>query len=454
MAARASGLALSVLIGSLVLTPPAGACISFTKVVDSDTPVPGGTGTFFFLSAPSFDGSIVAFTDTRIIGGRLITAGVYKHVDGALEVVADRNTLIPGSAEAFDHFDAGASVCDGAVLFVGYGASGSEGIYLARDGLAAIADTQTPIPGGSGNFAHFHWMSHDGGTVVFRGESGTGEYAIYRYDGTLSCIVDQNTLIPPYDDEPFAVFMSTAVRGGSVVFYGQAADGSPGGIYRLDGDGLTCVVDDSTEIPEGIGTFDANGLGGVALDVDGGVKFGGSGQEEQHGVYTSVAGQLGKLVDKNSALPGFKHQVTEFGGAGINSGNLAFTVRCCAAPFGISYAVYANFDGAICRIVGDGDEIDGRTVHQANASRRCIAGNHIAQWLSYDNGAAEGIYLAEFRPGDLDDDRDVDLGDLAELLGHYGTKGTRNQGDINGNGRINLADLEILLTYYGVNWPE
>jgi hypothetical protein len=53
--------------------------------------------------------------------------------------------------------------------------------------------------------------------------------------------------------------------------------------------------------------------------------------------------------------------------------------------------------------------------------------------------------------GDLDNDRDVDLGDLAALLSHYGsTSGmTQAEGDLDCDGDVELADLAALLSVYG-----
>ena len=57
-------------------------------------------------------------------------------------------------------------------------------------------------------------------------------------------------------------------------------------------------------------------------------------------------------------------------------------------------------------------------------------------------------------PGDLNDDGDVDLGDLAGLLGAYGTcEGDPNYNptaDFDDNGCVDLWDLLTLLDNYGV----
>jgi hypothetical protein len=54
-------------------------------------------------------------------------------------------------------------------------------------------------------------------------------------------------------------------------------------------------------------------------------------------------------------------------------------------------------------------------------------------------------------PGDLDGDLDVDLSDLAQLLGNYGmTSGAAYEdGDLDGDGDVDLSDLAALLGVYG-----
>ncbi|MBU0617227.1 MAG: hypothetical protein KKI02_05895, partial [Planctomycetes bacterium] len=58
-------------------------------------------------------------------------------------------------------------------------------------------------------------------------------------------------------------------------------------------------------------------------------------------------------------------------------------------------------------------------------------------------------------PGDLDGDGDVDLTDLAVLLGNYGmTSGaTYEDGDLDGDGDVDLTDLAALLAVYGTTCP-
>ena len=83
----------------------------------------------------------------------------------------------------------------------------------------------------------------------------------------------------------------------------------------------------------------------------------------------------------------------------------------------------------------------------------------------YDLGAPFGVVTVQLQrvrvsgiieatplvPADLNGDGQVDIGDLATLLGNYGlTSGAvYEQGDIDGDGDIDLSDLAALLANYG-----
>ena len=72
-----------------------------------------------------------------------------------------------------------------------------------------------------------------------------------------------------------------------------------------------------------------------------------------------------------------------------------------------------------------------------------FASGHIAKWGC--------LGFAPPCPGDLNGDGEVELHDLAELIGNYGimSGATYEQGDLDGDGDIDLHDLADLLGLYG-----
>lgn len=60
-------------------------------------------------------------------------------------------------------------------------------------------------------------------------------------------------------------------------------------------------------------------------------------------------------------------------------------------------------------------------------------------------------FAAMFIPGDANNDRRVNIADLALLSSHYGLSGgaTQSDGDFNGDGIVNIADLALLSSNYG-----
>jgi hypothetical protein len=90
---------------------------TFTRIADTQTAVPGGTGTFtVFADARAIGSGEVAF-----IGyDSALAPGIYSYQGGLLGVVADTHTTVPGTTDTFsDFFDV---AIDGAlVAFTGAG---------------------------------------------------------------------------------------------------------------------------------------------------------------------------------------------------------------------------------------------------------------------------------------------------------------------------------------------
>ena len=94
--------------------------------------------------------------------------GIYKDDLGNSHTVADINTAIPGGTGNFLRFDDPA-IDAGKVAFAGFGQNGQSGIYSDLTGtLTALVDRNTPVPGG-GQFLHFDGLApaFDQGHIAF-----------------------------------------------------------------------------------------------------------------------------------------------------------------------------------------------------------------------------------------------------------------------------------------------
>jgi hypothetical protein len=143
-------------------------------VVDLATPNPSNPG-----------GHLGPYTNMPAISGGLVTVmgpGVHiANLSGqVVQTVASHGMPVPGTPGTFNSFSHNSLAISGsAVLFHGSGTSGTGGLYTNLGGsLRRVADTNTPIPGGTGNFTGFDNSASAygirGSNIVFTGV-GTGD---------------------------------------------------------------------------------------------------------------------------------------------------------------------------------------------------------------------------------------------------------------------------------------
>jgi hypothetical protein len=389
-----------------VARPLSGFQVTFTKVADTFTPIPGASGTFalgFFT--PALDNGRVAF-----YGEGEEVEGIYTDVTGVLARVADKTTPLPGNFGELV-FELEPAIEAGNIVFLADGDEVS-GVYLFHGGtLSVIADTNTAAPDTSGNFESFGFLDkpamHDG-QVVFVGDGPDLHSGVYRYSGgTLSTVADSNTPVPNrMQNFEYFEFNNVATHGGKVAFVGNWL--SDPGVYLSDGGSLGVVADSSTAVP------------GDPDDqfVDFGSVFGGVDMDEStiaflaasnfvSGVYRYdlATGQIASVVDDATPVPGQPEEVfgSYFRSVSVSGGDVAFSYGdtlcsifggCHVTPF---YGVYVNLEGTLEKVIAVGDVLDGRVVQWADMGSQGFRGRQIAFWVGFDDGT-EGIYVATIVP--------------------------------------------------------
>ena len=226
------------------------------RVVDISTPIPGSRETFDLVNMfpvlndngnVAFQG--ISYNDDLSGFPTILSEGIYTNIGGIINVIADTNTPIPGEIDTFKYFGAHPSINNNeTVAFEGSDSnfyttiySYSEGnfnaltvnspvdfggpilnnndniiffqgnIFTNIEGSNLVADINTSIPDGIGNFTGFFsddflnsfdffesdaYSINDNGKVAFVGIGTDEQQGIYtNLNGSLEKVVDRNTLL-------------------------------------------------------------------------------------------------------------------------------------------------------------------------------------------------------------------------------------------------------------------
>lgn len=220
------------------------------------------------LADPATAGAFISVWGGQIQGAEAVvlasnTTPFYGilHTDGqTLNVIYDATTRTNGDLESL-----GVPAWDGTTVAffrrftpgAGTGGSYEEGILAYRAGtFYTVADLDTPVPGGPGNFTWFDLdVSVDGDLVAFEAEDGDGNPGVYvgnLVTGTVQVVANAQTTIPG-TGSTFTAFhpsSSASVSAGRVAFVGGTIlDPTAGGLYLWQDGTLQTVVTNPYPLP-------------------------------------------------------------------------------------------------------------------------------------------------------------------------------------------------------------
>jgi hypothetical protein len=373
---------LAALIALLLAAPASALSVSFTKIADASAPGPGWAPNVYF-GAPGVDAGVVAFHAVDLSTGSF---GIYTGSGGALTTVADTTTPIPGGSGAFSGFT-NPSISAGNVAFYGWGPPDYlGGVYASLGGgLSEIVDYGDPAPGGGGPLNLDAGMpSIHGTSVAFGAYTGASPYAIYTsVAGVLELTADESTLVP---GGAGSLFLRGPVSLDATGAAFDAFSGSVAGIYVADAGVVRVVADTATPIPGGTGNFTSFDRG-PASD-SGNVAFEGLGSDTG-GIYAEIAGSLVVVTD------------TEF--VFYSEGERGLSVSGDAVAYhgsdGFTIALYLYRGGQREVVIASGDLLDGRVVSGFRFGQDGLSGDQLAFTAFYEDGTS-AVYLANIpEPG-------------------------------------------------------
>ena len=362
---------------------PDGMGVFLGFVPDGPPTVPPGPGI-------SEDGEIVFF-GVGVDGQQ----GVYRVVpEGPPNRVADLATAIPDGAGAFTAFAPSPFISDGHVVFVGYGASGQHGVYLlpgdpiSPPSPIRIADLTTSIPNGTDTFTWFMPIAYnDGDDVAFVGYGTGGQWGVYaRFTDALNVIADTNTAIPAGSGN-FVQSPPNPIRvyNGNVAFIGLGAAGQAG-VYLSESGLLTRVADTSMPVPNGNnGAFQSFST----VSYDGWfLAFAARGTELEHGVYKSLPnGPPQRVADLMTPVPGGTGTFIGFGQVVVDPGIVVFEGFSDDGAGGTRRGLYTDFSGTLTKIIATGDLLAGKQVTDLSVGPGAFTGNRVAFVAVFADGS-------------------------------------------------------------------
>lgn len=395
---------LNVLVMAVALVICPAVTGQFIRIADTSTLIPGGSATFTNIGFPSVSNSIVAFSGAAPALGQ---GGIYAVPagGGVLTTVVDWNTLIPGGTGTFTSTPM-ESFFGNTVVFVGTGTN-QRGIYTGSvmgGSLSVVADRNTPIPGGTGNFNGMSNASISGTTVAFSGGDSASQGGIYFRPvggGPLTLFANRNTPIPDGTGNFVSLGQPGVSVSDSTVLFKATGSGVQQGIYAgpIMGGSLNAVVDTNTPIPGGTGNFTVVAYPSLSGST---VGFLGIGSGNQRGIYTATldGNSVTRIVDQTTPIPGGTGNFLNYSlGPSVSGTNLAFV----GTGSGSQEGIYLTSSGAgtITEIISYGDFLDGRIVSDLGFFRTGLDMNMLAFRATFTDGSS-GVYVTPVpEPGSM-----------------------------------------------------
>lgn len=386
MKSRLGGMVFASLFAFVFNTPSNAADYGFTKIFDSNDSLLNSMGNFTYFSLPSLDGRNVAFAGADITDFTTFTsryAAVYTQINGNLNLVADSNTLIPGGVGNYEWL--AEPILDGSnVAFAGGNRDTQQnGIYTDLGGsVRTVVDGNTLVPGGTGTFDFIpdeDFGISNGVVAITAGATSPQTLGVYiDVNGNLSVIADQNTQLPDgsinFDRASFS-----GMNGIDVAFNGlyPTVSGLDGGLYVNSSGNISIINDIGGEMDVANGTF-------VYVE---GPYLG------QTSLYSNVGGTLQLIAGVGDTTPDGTGNFTFFDNLAVDGDEVAFT----AVEDNVNGNIFRYAGGTLDEVISIGDLLDGKTVAYLEMWDAGLDAGAIAFKVDFDDGSS-GVYLAEAVP--------------------------------------------------------
>ena len=399
------------------------------RIAGATTAAPGG-GTFDSYSRASLGDNFVAFGASTTA----FNSGIYTYDGSSIGLVVDQNSPIPGGTGNFGNTSlsfVGEAVSGNAIIFDTFIAGGpTDGLYASHSGVITnIADTSTPIPGGGGNFHGFSDGAADGSNVAFEANASVSASVpngiFKRIGGVIGTVADENTAIPGGTGN-FTNFTAPSLDGDRVAF-GGLGNSNQRGVYTDAGAGLSVVIDMSSPVPGSTGSF--TNIGVPSFD-SGNVVFSGSVNATNFSaIYLTddFGATFQTVASTDMPVPNGAGNFLAVESGLTHAGNVAFR----GTDSDLTRGIYALYDGQLIEVVDSLTLLDGKlpnslSLHSFRDNRFVFE----AQFIEGERDVSRALYLATVTiDGDFNFDGSVDAADYVVWRKALGTQYTQDDYD-------------------------
>jgi len=384
----------------LAALPVAGQTVDmeFTaeRMYDTSTVIPGtGGDTPSSFSDPGVDDDGNTGSETTLDAG---VDAITAVIDGTLRTISIGGvSTLPGTAEVIGNHDDYFMISNSQVLFQArnIGATSDDahvfGNHLGLEVVARENVTQVPDqPAGTtfDDLPNTEDMGTDGTRVIFVGRFSGTERGVYLYEaGARSTVVDTGD---SFGGMPFNFLRDATVDGDGIVFVAERGGAAVTALFLYESGVLTELISTDDNVP-GTGSL-VTSIG--EPDIDAGrviIKLEGAGGEE--GIYLIDDEGITLIVDLDTPLPGGPSASDIHQGPGIGGGFVGFR-----AERGNGSEAFVWHDGHIARVLSPGDSLDGQTVTSVGSQNRpFVADGFMALDVDFGNDF-EAIYRFALEP--------------------------------------------------------
>jgi len=359
------------LLGQGTVPGPTG--FELEKLWDISVQLPGTTESLTLdAGAPVACGEGIVFRAREFSVAR---SWAYHVTSSRLEVFVDEETVIPGTPETFTEIADIQCIRNGQYSFLGSGDL-SAGLFSSAYEWRPSGQITLIQPGGVTiegqdirSWVQLNTTENGAALLGHRDPLFLGEMIALKPTGQNPVYVADFSTTLPGQSQPATSFDSPRMMGSGFVFRAQSPQAQ--GLYRWsETEGFSLLVDNSTPVPGFPGTF--AGVGRIAV-LDFGVAFS-AGFSGGLGIFlVDEQGQIEPLILPGDMTVGGETLLAAFIPSGAGRLVAFGGVTDATAP---REGVFARTpDGAIHRILTEGDVVDGKPAHRLfyHADDRSVA---------------------------------------------------------------------------------